>query len=511
VPADRSAPLDLLLADGTRVPLAGEVTIGRAPDNALRLTDPAVSRRHARIAARESGLVLEDVGSTFGTWLDGERVEGVRPLHDGSRIRVGDQELVVDRRRSEDEAGRTIVVHVADMPDADDARPALRPGYALKRLDAREGPERWVLRDLRSERFWRLSDEDAELLQLLDGSRTGTELAAAAESRLGPAGPARLVRLLSTLEERGLVAGGEEDDSRATGGVRRLVTPHKATWSGGGEFFERAYRRGGWVLFTRPALAALALLSLVGMAVFAGLVIGRYGTPFVVAQKVGLGGLVFLIARFVLVAAHESAHGLAMAAIGRRAGAVGVKLVLIFPYAFVDTSEAWFEPRRRRIFVSAAGPVSDLSLAAIAALACLATGPGTLRDVFFQLAFAAYVGAVFNLNPFVDRDGYQILVDALGEPKLRARAREQLQRRLRGERRESDSPVLARYALFGLAWSLVAALFAIGFSLRYVGPLEHIAAAPLVWAGLAVTWLALLSPVLFTLAGPLRHRGRAGA
>ena len=86
-----------------------------------------------------------------------------------------------------------------------------------------------------------------------------------------------------------------------------------------------------------------------------------------------------------------------------------------------------------------------------------------MRDIFFNLAFAAYVGGFFNLNPFIERDGYHMLVDWLREPGLRRRAKEQLERRLTRRRRAStDSPVLARYSLFGLVWSVLAACFAIG-------------------------------------------------
>ena len=74
-----------------------------------------------------------------------------------------------------------------------------------------------------------------------------------------------------------------------------------------------------------------------------------------------------------------------------------------------------------------------------------------MRDIFFQLAFAGYVGAFFNLNPFIERDGYHMLVDWLREPGLRRRAREQFARRLSGGGRSDDSPVLARYSLWGLA------------------------------------------------------------
>ena len=217
------------------------------------------------------------------------------------------------------------------------------------------------------------------------------------------------------------------------------------------------YRGGGWLLVTRPALIVLGVLAVAGVGVFTYLVAGRYGTPFVVAQKIAIGGLVFLLGRFAVVVVHELAHGLVMASYGRRIDRAGLKLLLIFPYAFVDTSEAWFEPRRRRIAVSAAGPASDFTLGAIFAICCLALEPGNVRDIFFQLAFAAYVGACFNLNPFLDRDGYHILVDVLREPGLRRRAREQFARRLAGRPSTGDSPVLARYSLFGLAWSVLAA------------------------------------------------------
>ena len=72
-----------------------------------------------------------------------------------------------------------------------------------------------------------------------------------------------------------------------------------------------------------------------------------------------------------------------------------------------------------------------------------------MRDIFFQLAFAAYVGAFFNLNPFIERDGYHMLVDCLREPGLRRRAKEQFARRLSGGGAATDSPVLARYSLCG--------------------------------------------------------------
>jgi putative peptide zinc metalloprotease protein len=227
----------------------------------------------------------------------------------------------------------------------------------------------------------------------------------------------------------------------------------------------------------------------------------------VVASKIGIGGLIFLAGRFLVVAIHETAHGLTMASFGRSIDKAGLKFVFVIPYAFVDTNEAWFEPRRRRIAISAAGPVSDLALGGLFSICSLAFA-GTVREVFFQLAFAAYIGAFFNLNPFLDRDGYQMLVDVLREPGLRRRAREQFERRLSGRGRSSDSPVLARYSLAGLVWGVLAVGFAVYMSLRYEPIMIRYAPETVVHVVLATLWVALFIPVLWVIVKPLYQRLR---
>jgi len=390
-------------------------------------------------------------------------------------------------------------------------RPRVRSGYALKRLDAAEGARRWVLKDLHDGSYLRLSDSDAQLFELLDGKHTLLDLIGAADQRFGSTGSARLARLLADLGERGYLAGvaGSQPGAEAPKGFRqRLFTPKEKAWTGVGARFDRLYRRGGWLLFTRPALWLIGILAATGIGVFCYLVAGRYGTPFVVAKKIGVGGLVFLAGRFTVVAVHETAHGLTMSSFGRRVQKAGLKLIVIFPYAFVDTSEAWFEPRRRRIAISAAGPVSDFTIGAIFSICCLVSPAGTVRDIFFQLAFAGYVGAFFNLNPFIERDGYHILVDVLREPGLRRRARAQFARRLSGRGKSDDSPVLARYAIWGLVWSAAAGAFAVVFSLRYVPIMEELTSKAVVYVVLATLWVAFFLPVVFVVGKPLLDRAR---
>jgi len=525
-----SAPLELVLADGTRVPVVGELTIGRTRGSALWLEDPTVSRSHARISAGDNGAPrLEDTGSTYGTFVDDARVTVPVELRDGAQIRVGNQHIEVQARRRADEAGRTIVVPLgaslllpaagsASLQPAQTAEgrpPRLRSGYALKRLDASEGEHRWVVRDLRDGSFLRISDSDARILRLLDGTRSLADLVAEAEHAFGQLGAVRLARLLADLGERGMLAGVEGSPALEAAAPeswwRTLLKTRERPVDGVGALFARIYRGGGWILFTPPALVAIAAVAIVGFGVWIALIASRYGTPFVVAERLLLGGLVFFAGRGLLVAAHELAHGLAMESVGRHVQRAGLKAVFIFPYAFVDTSEAWFEPRRRRFAVSAAGPVSDLALAGAFAIACLLVAKGTIRDVTFQVAFAGYVAAFFNLNPFLERDGYHILADRLGIPGLRARAREELRRRLSGEGAQDRDPALVRYAVAGLGWSFAAAGIAAVFSLRFEPIMARYAPEPVVWAVLATLWAALLVPVLLVLGPPLLHRRRGAA
>jgi putative peptide zinc metalloprotease protein len=521
------APLELVLADGTRVPIVGELTIGRTRGSTLWLEDPSVSRNHARITAgHDAEPLLEDAGSSYGTFVDEVRVTAPVRLHDGAGIRIGNLRIEVEARRRADEAGRTIVVPLGAslmLPAAGEASlqpaqtadgrpPRLRSGYALKRLDASEGERRWVVRDLRDESFLRISDSDAQLLWLLDGTRSLADLVAEAERAFGPLGAVRLARLLADLGERGMLAG--VDGGRALDGAahatgwRALLKPREHAFGFVGPMIDRIYRGGGWILFTRPALVAIAALAIVGLGVWIALVVGRYGTPFVVAHRLVVGGLVFLAGRGLLVAMHELAHGLALASVGRHVQRAGVKAIFIFPYAFVDTSEAWFESRRRRLAVSGAGPLSDLALAGAFSIACLLLARGTIRDILFQVAFAGYVAAFFNLNPFLERDGYHILVDRLGIPRLRARAREELRRRLSGEGRQDRDPALVRYAVAGLGWSFAAATIAAVFSLRFQPFMAHYASETVVWVVLGTLWAALLVPVLLVVGPPLLHRRR---
>jgi hypothetical protein len=65
-------------------------TIGRSPGNEITINDPEISRRHAQIVVQGQGFAIEDLGSTNGTFVNGQRCAGRTPLRHGDRIEFGD-------------------------------------------------------------------------------------------------------------------------------------------------------------------------------------------------------------------------------------------------------------------------------------------------------------------------------------------------------------------------------------------------------------------------------------
>jgi hypothetical protein len=75
--------------DGVAYDLMEGATLGRG-DVEIRLEDPFASSRHALITREGQVVVIEDLGSTNGTYLNDQPLNGPQPLHDGDRIRIGD-------------------------------------------------------------------------------------------------------------------------------------------------------------------------------------------------------------------------------------------------------------------------------------------------------------------------------------------------------------------------------------------------------------------------------------
>jgi predicted component of type VI protein secretion system len=81
---------------GKAYPLdAQEVTIGRDAVNTIAINDAEISRRHARMELRGSAYVIQDLGSTNGTFVNGKRISGMQVLNPGDSVSFGEGIVLV--------------------------------------------------------------------------------------------------------------------------------------------------------------------------------------------------------------------------------------------------------------------------------------------------------------------------------------------------------------------------------------------------------------------------------
>ena len=108
---------------GSEHPLEGEVVLGRERGSAdLVLDDPGVSRRHAAIRSEGGRITVTDLGSSNGTYANGERITGAVELADGDEVQVGGTVISV---HGPDAA--TALIAQGAHPTAEHPGPAPRP------------------------------------------------------------------------------------------------------------------------------------------------------------------------------------------------------------------------------------------------------------------------------------------------------------------------------------------------------------------------------------------------
>ena len=124
---------------GRRLPITlAVVNVGRADYNDIVIADPSVSTTHAKLQRRDDVWVLSDLGSTNGTYVEGEPVTGETALTPGTTLRFGDVAALFEPH---DEP--QLIGHRAETP-------AEEPGPARVGDSAPAGPRPGARRPIRA-------------------------------------------------------------------------------------------------------------------------------------------------------------------------------------------------------------------------------------------------------------------------------------------------------------------------------------------------------------------------
>jgi pSer/pThr/pTyr-binding forkhead associated (FHA) protein len=113
-----------------------QIGIGRDSSNDISVNDAEVSRRHARLTFQGGKYVLEDMGSTNGTFVNGQRLSGPRVLKSGEVISLGEQIVFVYEAVNSD-PGAT-VVSSRSVPEARPVTPP--PSSSLQSFPSQAPP-----------------------------------------------------------------------------------------------------------------------------------------------------------------------------------------------------------------------------------------------------------------------------------------------------------------------------------------------------------------------------------
>lgn len=361
-------------------------------------------------------------------------------------------------------------------------RPRLRAGVRVTRQRFR-GRLWYLFHDPTSTSHYRMSRPAYAFAGLLDGRRSVQEAWQVAHEQLGDEAPTQdeAITVLGQMHTSNLLHSEMPGDAELL--LRRRTRARHREMRGYllNILFARFRIADPDALLTalRPLLGPLFSVSgLIGWLVLVtlGVVVAsvhgdRLGSAWMTLFSPE--NLVLLYAASVLgKLLHETAHGVACKQMQYREGAtesssgvhaVGVMLLVLVPFPYIDASSAWtLRSRARRAVVGAAGMMSDLALASVAMVVWARTsGDSLLNALALNVAFVSSISSlVFNANPLMRFDGYYILTDLIGQPNLYQRSRETLMRLLRrwlyGVR---DEPVqtISRSETVGLTMYAVAA------------------------------------------------------
>lgn len=102
-----------------------QLNIGRDSSNEIVINDAEVSRRHARLTFQGGKYVLEDLGSTNGTFVNGQRLAGPRVLKAGEVVSFGEQIVLVFEVTTNDPGATVVSPRAAAVPSV--SRPVTPP------------------------------------------------------------------------------------------------------------------------------------------------------------------------------------------------------------------------------------------------------------------------------------------------------------------------------------------------------------------------------------------------
>jgi multidrug resistance efflux pump len=284
----------------------------------------------------------------------------------------------------------------------------------------------FIIKDPVSRKFFRFGKVEHFITTQLDGETPPDVIRQKAQARFGAELRAEtLSAFLTKLNESGFL---ETEESRRRSKNAREESRVRGNWLylrfkvlDPDRILNRMIRHAGF--FFTPTFVVLSALSIV-LATF--LAVGNWE-----AYTSALAGIIaletlpaFILLTFIVVSAHEFAHGLTCKHFGGDVHEMGAMLIYFQPAFYCNVSDAWLFPKKSsRLWVGFAGMYFESFLWSLATFVWFLTDVDTLLNHFGLIVMTrSGLTVLANLNPLIKLDGYYLLSDYLDIPNLRKRA-----------------------------------------------------------------------------------------
>jgi putative peptide zinc metalloprotease protein len=289
--------------------------------------------------------------------------------------------------------------------------------------------------------YFRFGELEYEVLTLCDGSRTPAELAVEMTKRHPqiPLNECQVMDFLDTVESPLWERTRGEQHLAVLERIRtqrKLQVDHSSwlnirfkPWNPD-KFLATVNRYCGWV-FTRGFIFASLALFLVTVYLLGAnwdRVVEDTEALYSLAGRFSYNVATLWVLFLALEAIHEFGHGLVCKHFGGEVPEVGFSLVYFTPSFYMDTTDMLLFNRRQRYLVIFAGIWSELVICGLATLVWALSMPGTfLNDFAYRaLLLIGIETLIWNLNPFMQADGYYALADYWGLDNLAENAQQYL-------------------------------------------------------------------------------------
>ena len=395
----------------------------------------------------------------------------------------------------------------------------LRRDIKAQRIELGKNAD-WVVKDPLSRSFFYFSDAEYCILRLLDGKRSWSELLADVSRRLKPQFIEidSLARFIAEAKSKGLVEVIEPHSGSAGSVAQRsqAAIRNDQTWWHQplairlpgiypDQYLDRYFGKQSW--FSNVGLSASVFWISIAILWLIAIVVAISHIDTLVTELNLLASappprqiLLFFFCIGLTKILHELGHAVACKLLGGECREIGVMFLMGVPCLYCDVSDAWMMPNRwKRVLISAAGMIVEITLAAIAVIGWVLMTPGPWRDAALMVAVIGSVNTVLiNGNPLLRYDGYFMFSDLVRVPNLGYEAIETLrhsirkivwgQQRIDGEVAGDESRVASTWFLVGYA--LASAVY------RYVMLLAIVYTIYRLTAGQGLAWLAVVAGVI---------------